>query len=69
MNDAFQPIDAAQVPRFAGPTTFMRLPGVASAEGLDIALAGIPWGCRERIPGLACSQASALPSSASRRIA
>ena len=43
MNDTFQPIDAAQVPRFAGPTTFMRLPAVTSAEGLDIALAGIPW--------------------------
>jgi guanidinopropionase len=43
MNDIFQPIDAAQVPRFAGPTTFMRLPAVTSAEGLDIALAGIPW--------------------------
>ncbi len=43
MNDTFQPIDAAQVPRFAGPTTFMRLPAVSGAEGLDIALAGIPW--------------------------
>ena len=39
----YQPIDATIVPRFAGPTTFMRLPAVASAEGLDIALAGIPW--------------------------
>ena len=43
MNDAFQPVDAALVPRFAGPTTFMRLPAVTSAEGLDIALVGIPW--------------------------
>ena len=39
----YQPIDAAIVPRFAGPTTFMRLPAVATAEGLDIALVGIPW--------------------------
>ncbi|MCB1377353.1 MAG: agmatinase [Alphaproteobacteria bacterium] len=39
----YQPIDAAVVPRFAGPTTFMRLPSVATAEGLDIALLGIPW--------------------------
>ncbi|MDX3974969.1 agmatinase [Shinella sp.] len=38
-----QPVDAAKVPRFAGHATFMRLPAVASAEGLDIALAGIPW--------------------------
>jgi guanidinopropionase len=38
-----QPVDAAQVPRFAGQSTFMRLPAVTSAEGLDIALVGIPW--------------------------
>jgi guanidinopropionase len=38
-----QPIDAAEVPRFAGHATFMRLPAVTSAEGLDIALVGIPW--------------------------
>jgi guanidinopropionase len=43
MTNTFQPIDAAQVPRFAGPATFMRLPAVTSAEGLDIALVGIPW--------------------------
>ncbi|WEX08685.1 agmatinase [Chelativorans sp. AA-79] len=38
-----QPIDAAVVPRFSGHATFMRLPAVSSAEGLDIALVGIPW--------------------------
>jgi guanidinopropionase len=38
-----QPVDAAVVPRFAGHATFMRLPAVTSAEGLDIALVGIPW--------------------------
>lgn len=38
-----QPVDAAEVPRFAGHPTFMRLPAVTSAEGLDIALVGIPW--------------------------
>ncbi len=38
-----QPVDAAKVPRFAGHATFMRLPAVATAEGLDIALVGIPW--------------------------
>src|SRR5262245_33912989 len=41
--DFHQPVDAAAVPRFAGHATFMRLPAVASAEGLDIALVGIPW--------------------------
>jgi guanidinopropionase len=44
MNPPFhQPVDAAQVPRFAGHSTFMRLPVVPDAEGLDIALVGIPW--------------------------
>ena len=38
-----QPMDAAKVPRFAGHSTFMRLPAVATADGLDIALVGIPW--------------------------
>lgn len=38
-----QPVDAAEVPRFAGHATFMRLPAVPTAEGLDIALVGIPW--------------------------
>ncbi|MGD9917399.1 MAG: agmatinase [Paenirhodobacter sp.] len=43
MTKFHQPIDAAEVPRFAGHSTFMRLPAVASAAGLDIALVGIPW--------------------------
>jgi guanidinopropionase len=44
MTDTFhQPLDGAAVPRFAGFSTFMRLPAVASAAGLDIALLGIPW--------------------------
>ncbi|KXF74700.1 agmatinase [Paramesorhizobium deserti] len=38
-----QPVDAAKVPRFAGHATFMRLPAVTASQGLDIALAGIPW--------------------------
>lgn len=38
-----QPVDAAEVPRFAGHPTFMRLPAVTSPAGLDIALVGIPW--------------------------
>jgi guanidinopropionase len=41
--ETFQPVDAAVVPRFAGLPTFMRLPLVSSAAGLDIALVGIPW--------------------------
>jgi guanidinopropionase len=42
-DQTYQPVDAAVVPRFAGPTTFMRLPSVSSAAGLDFALVGIPW--------------------------
>lgn len=44
MSEEFhQPVDAAKVPRFAGHSTFMRLPAVETARGLDIALVGIPW--------------------------
>jgi guanidinopropionase len=43
MTNFHQPVDAADVPRFAGHSTFMRLPAVTSAAGLDIALVGIPW--------------------------
>jgi guanidinopropionase len=38
-----QPVDAALVPRFAGHSTFMRLPAVESAQGLDVALIGVPF--------------------------
>lgn len=43
MSKYHQPVDAAEVPRFAGHATFMRLPAVPTAEGLDIALVGVPW--------------------------
>lgn len=38
----FQPLDSGVVPRFAGPSTFMRLP-VARPEEVDIALIGVPF--------------------------
>ncbi len=38
-----RPIDSSEVPRFAQLATFMRTPAVASAEGLDIALCGVPF--------------------------
>ncbi len=38
----FQPLDSGKVPRFAGPSTFMRLPMAKPAE-VDIALVGIPF--------------------------
>lgn len=41
----YSPLDAQVVPRFAGPVTFLRLPQVPSAEGLDVAIAGVPFDC------------------------
>ena len=38
----FQPLDSGKVPRFAGHSTFMRLP-VVSADQVDIAMIGIPF--------------------------
>ncbi len=38
-----RPVDGTAVPRFAGPATFMRLPIRADANGLDIAIFGIPF--------------------------
>lgn len=38
-----EPVDAALVPRFAGHSTFMRLPALTDATGLDVAILGIPW--------------------------
>jgi guanidinopropionase len=43
MDTALRQIDAAVVPRFAGIPSFMRLPILGSAEGLDIAMFGVPW--------------------------
>ncbi|MGE0212612.1 MAG: agmatinase [Parvibaculaceae bacterium] len=40
-----QPISGMEVPRFAGPATFMRLPlvEIEKARNLDIGLFGVPW--------------------------
>ncbi|TCR72734.1 agmatinase [Rhizobium sp. BK376] len=43
MDIPLQQVDAAVVPRFAGIASFMRLPVLGSAEGLDIAMFGVPW--------------------------
>jgi len=47
IDDAFLPVSALEVPRFAGIPSFMRLPQVAPAEaqalGVEIAIVGIPW--------------------------
>lgn len=38
-----QPLSGYVVPRYGGMPTFMRLPYRETAEGLDIALIGVPW--------------------------
>ncbi|MDN2565771.1 agmatinase [Aquibium sp. A9E412] len=38
----FQPLDSGIVPRFAGPSTFMRLP-TTTPDQVDIALVGVPF--------------------------
>ncbi|MFE3203517.1 agmatinase [Embleya sp. NPDC059237] len=37
------PIDATRVPRFAGPTTFARLPRADEVERVDVAVVGVPF--------------------------
>jgi agmatinase len=39
----FRPRDSFRSPRFAQPATFMRLPYIENAAGLDVALLGIPF--------------------------
>src|SRR5271170_5922878 len=36
-------IDSSVTPRFAGPSTFMRLPIVSDPRQTDIAIYGVPW--------------------------
>src|SRR6187551_3025898 len=38
-----QPRPSFQSPRFAQPATFMRLPHVEDAHGLDVAIVGVPF--------------------------
>ena len=41
MTDFNQPLGGNEMPRYAGPGTMFRLPSQESAEGLDIAIAGV----------------------------
>ena len=38
-----QPISGTKVPRFAGPSTFARLPELRDVESCDVAIVGIPF--------------------------
>jgi agmatinase len=37
------PVDALQVPRYAGPATFARLPGIGEVTRADVAVFGVPF--------------------------
>src|ERR1700737_5145453 len=39
----YEPIDWGVTPRFAGHSTFMRLPVVSDPREVDIAIVGVPW--------------------------
>lgn len=39
----FEPVDSGVTPRFAGHSTFMRLPVIDDPRDVDIALVGVPW--------------------------
>ena len=38
-----QPLGGNEMPRFAGPGTFMRLPGTTAPAALDVAVVGVPF--------------------------
>ena len=38
-----QPVSGTKVPRFAGPSTFARLPELRDVEDCDVAIVGIPF--------------------------
>lgn len=42
-DDVVGPVDAMQVPRFAGPTTFARLPTLDSVGRAQVAILGVPF--------------------------
>ena len=37
------PTDATQIPRFAGPATFARLPRIDEVSAVDVAVLGVPF--------------------------
>ena len=38
-----QPVSGTKVPRYAGPSTFARLPELRDVESCDVAIVGIPF--------------------------
>ena len=42
-DDVVGPVDPMQVPRFAGPTTFARLPTLDAVGKAEVAILGVPF--------------------------
>src|SRR6266478_10230690 len=42
-NRRYEPVDSGVTPRFAGHSTFMRLPVLTNPHEVDIAIIGVPW--------------------------
>jgi agmatinase len=43
MSEPRGPVDGTQVPRFAGPATFARLPRIDEVSDVDVAVVGVPF--------------------------
>jgi agmatinase len=43
MTEPIGPIDPLVVPRFAGPSTFARLPRLDQVDRADVAIVGVPF--------------------------
>ena len=41
--EPIQPVSGTKIPRFAGPSTFARLPELRDVEYCDVAIVGIPF--------------------------
>ena len=70
MNDPSGPSMPRRCPAFAGPTTFIRVPAVSDAAGLDIALVGIEWdsGATNRAGARHGPREIRIPSNRMRRV-
>ena len=42
-NKTIQPVSGTKVPRFAGPSTFARLPELKDVKNCDVAIVGVPF--------------------------
>ena len=45
-----QPVSGTKVPRYAGPSTFARLPELRDVESCDVAIVGVPFDASNGTP-------------------